>query len=171
MVSMAGQVEWNPDKELICTKARWLRLSLLLPWTSQDRSARETLDQMSGFHPSPPVSRYFWVWRPKSTSAKKTSRKSLGWLTSLVTLCSSMLSRNIVRSSWMILIRAFSPGVREAMMPHQGSAYCSANLDLNVLLSWSQVLNYFVALFIRSTSNQLINTCWGAPSAFQPLDL
>ena len=151
---MVWRVVCNPDKELICTKAGWLRLSLLLPWTSQDKSARETLGQMSDFHPSPPVARRFQVGRPKSTSAKKTSRKSLGWLASLVDLCSSMLSRNIARSSLMILTRAFSPGIREATMPHHGSAYCNANLDLNVLLSW-EALQFFKLLFGTFLSDQL----------------
>ena len=99
--------------------------------SSRDSWSNVRFSPFSTYHKT--LSGVFWA---KFTSAKKTSRKSLGWLTSLVTLCSSMLSRNIARSSLMILIRAFKPGTREAMMPHHGSAYCSANLDLNVLFSW-----------------------------------
>ena len=128
--------------------------------SSRDSWSNVRFSPFSTYHKT--LSGVFWA---KFTSAKKTSRKSLGWLTSLVTLCSSMLSRNIARSSLMILIRAFKPGTREAMMPHHGSAYCSANMDLNVLFSWwasrfQTTLRRFLPKIILSYSLKISFNLW-----------
>ena len=44
------------------------------------------------------------------------------------------------KKNFLIFTLAFKPGVSEAIRPHHGRAYCSANFDLNVLLT---VLVYF----------------------------